>query len=525
MVVACVKGASVEELQISEEVVHEVGPLSPKDEVDTRWADMRQIVPMGSAIKAFLQHVFESVIARIKSDAEFFAEKQDIDAGDSPVSAETQEAQIPPASPSEDVVEDRLPEKEHLPEESHLPEKEPVPLDSSPGGAESLPEESSLAGQPQNLECEEKPVESGPKLVERKEGQRHFADYKSKSDFHLRLCTSIEEFLPRPLRSLELSLNLNGVRRMVRLKDAQPPQQLFVHSQSKEDLRSSEEPCGEAVLSLSEKKDSSPPSEERPAAADSLPTDEPSSSPPVVQVDSSDTQLLRDLEALEAVDSLAERDGEASARAAEETSLLSDAKPEARDEAQQQAAVESENSERLEKEEGGEKTAEPAESPRLSEESEVRLSQGALSPPPSLGRLDDEELAESDPSETAARADAGGEASQEAEDFQMPAAASRARVFRGLFHSFCEEATKRRERPRWSIFLEDVGIVAKRVRGEFFQRRPPLRLGGLDESGASRRDRARTQQNTRTQQSTRTQEHALELRFCDLHLLPSGLSG
>lgn len=172
LVVAHISGEKkdLESLELREEVLHDYSDVSPKEPVSTEWADYASIAPMGAASRAFLESVFSKSLATILQ--------------------EQQQQQLEREAPSTPQAVQPLP----------MPSDEKEQKEDAPPVAATA-EPSQPSSQP---------------VV-----RRHFAAYQSKSDLPLRVTGFSDEEL-RPFNSLGLPIQLEGMQKLIRLKEAPP---------------------------------------------------------------------------------------------------------------------------------------------------------------------------------------------------------------------------------------------------------------------------------------------------------------
>ncbi|KAL8443209.1 hypothetical protein Emag_006037 [Eimeria magna] len=171
MLVAHISGESKEldQLELEEEVLHDCTAVSPEEPLSTEWAEFTDIAPLGAASRAFLQSVFSRAIAKtLQSQQQQTQEHADV-------------------------------EPEVVAEEIDLPSVSPE-----------------VEGQA-NEESPRRAVEPGRPSPPQPPARRHFAEYQSKSDLPVQVEAVSEEDL-RPFNSVGVPVQLEGVRKLVRLK-------------------------------------------------------------------------------------------------------------------------------------------------------------------------------------------------------------------------------------------------------------------------------------------------------------------
>ncbi|KAL8451768.1 hypothetical protein Emed_001784 [Eimeria media] len=176
MLIAHISGESKEldQLQLEEEVLHDCTAVSPEDAVSTEWAEFTDIAPLGAASRAFLQSVFSKAIAKI---------------------IQSQQEQ----------------KQEHANVETEVvAEKTDLPSVSSEGEGQA------------KEECPTQAIEAARPPFPQPPSRRHFAEYHSKSDLPVQVEAVSEEEL-RPFNSVGVPVQLEGVRKLVRLKAVVAP--------------------------------------------------------------------------------------------------------------------------------------------------------------------------------------------------------------------------------------------------------------------------------------------------------------
>lgn len=156
--------ASLESLELREEVLHDCTEVSQDEPVSTEWADYSNIAPLGAASRAFLESVFSKSVAAVLQENR----NQD----------------------------DSINRRNYTETELTAGEDQDTP---QPGT--------------QDIEGPTTRQPTPPRTL------RHFADYKSKTDLPLRISGVSEEEL-RHFNSIGLPVQMEGMPRLVRLKGA-----------------------------------------------------------------------------------------------------------------------------------------------------------------------------------------------------------------------------------------------------------------------------------------------------------------
>ncbi|KAL8424730.1 hypothetical protein Efla_001319 [Eimeria flavescens] len=221
----CGETRELDRLDLQEEVLDDCPPISPKEPVSTEWAEFANIAPMGAASRAFLESVFSNCIAKVLQPQQ---QQQREEPPKEELEAETELQHPPPEEPKE----------EEQVQETHSPEASEPPVARAPAPFPG----------------------------------RHFAGYNSISDLSVKVQAASEEEL-RPFNSIGLPVQLEGKRKLVRLKAVPCPQPQHKRQEQPSQEDDERQPQPEA-----------PPEKEDSKTA--------------LQVDESQTALLRDLQAI-----------------------------------------------------------------------------------------------------------------------------------------------------------------------------------------------------------------------------------